>query len=910
MSRPLDPARLKAASARFVAFFRELSGSFLERDDVLHQIALALLSREHVLLTGPPGTAKSQLASAVFERLIDEETGEPSLYARQFTESTVQTDLVGPINFKTLTETGRTEHFTDEGMLGAVHAFLDEVFDGRDMLLRAALNVLHERELKQGTRITRGRFECALLASNRYLADILESSRETLLAFVDRIAFVSFIPRGFADPRNLGAVLKRQIGGASRRPLEEPLTIQDVDALQAMVDSVYISDAICGGLATLLELLDAELQAAVRADPTFIPTRYLSTRTAVRSGRILRAICVYDKLFRAAERPLEVLPRDLEGLRLHLVLTGPEPGAIAKLLERETEARERRQLGILRTEREIFDRCWAKMPHIRIERRPDPEPPPVREIAPKSSTGGAKGASAPEAKAAAEGASNAPKQPERRAPSALERRAAEALATRDPRKIAPVLRDLVPVSHGGGADGERATALMRECVAAIHAEALGAALAAGAATAPVLDAATGLAELADVLDEASAATRPLSRWLRGRALALIGDAAAYALGVSEKDLEIAADQGGKASLLVRAERRLKVLEQLAATRASLVAQGVDAAERDAAEGAWARGIDAAEEEAVIHCDGGIQEAAAASLATRGPGQLAAVLRDLAGEIERVERVGQRIAALRGAPPARAEAAPARASLEARVLGPRVGALVAASFDRLDTRDRDAFFAEIERILDLLASAGLAGVVAPRDWIGWTAGALVRAEREAPAHADAPPDLDGYRALRGSHPRVSNAYVIAKVAVRVAAPAASPAEGLSALAALLAVIPEPTRAEAVRLDLARVERAVAYLERWWEHLARDGSDKGQARLGAIAGSQFFALLFKESALVRFVLETRVIGELFPDHAGAAAALRARIDALQDRARHNALELLRGRNDAAWAATLREPAGRAP
>src|SRR6185436_802622 len=141
-------APLRQAGDRFVAFFRELESAFLEREDVLKQIALALLSREHVLMTGPPGTAKSQLAHRVLGRIVSEVTGKPSLFARQFTESTVQTDLVGPIDFRTLMDTGRTEHFTDEGILGAVHAFLDEVFDGRDMLLRSTLNLLQERELK------------------------------------------------------------------------------------------------------------------------------------------------------------------------------------------------------------------------------------------------------------------------------------------------------------------------------------------------------------------------------------------------------------------------------------------------------------------------------------------------------------------------------------------------------------------------------------------------------------------------------------------------------------------------------------------------------------------------------------------------------------------------------------------
>src|SRR4051794_35176652 len=372
MSRTLEPARLKAASARFVAFFRELSESFLEREDVLHQIALALLCREHVLLTGPPGTAKSQLASAVFERLIDEETGEPSLYARQFTESTVQTDLVGPINFKTLTETGRTEHFTDEGMLGAVHAFLDEVLDGRDMLLRTTLNVLNERELKQGTKTTVGRIECALMTTNRYLAEVLESSRETLLAFIDRIAFVGFVPKGFAEPESMGRVLRSQVGGA-RRSLKTVLTIQDLDVLQAAAERVVVSDEILSALAGMLAQLDSDLASAAKSDPTFMPTRYLSTRTAVRLGRILRSICIYDTIMHDSRRDHEVEVKDFGMLRLSLLLSGPARGGLAKLLENETDPRERRQIAILRTEREIFERALARVP--KIERRTPKKPP-------------------------------------------------------------------------------------------------------------------------------------------------------------------------------------------------------------------------------------------------------------------------------------------------------------------------------------------------------------------------------------------------------------------------------------------------------------------------------------------------------------------------------------------------------
>lgn len=366
----LDEERLRTALHRFRLFFEELRGLFLERDDVLEQAALALLAREHHLITGPPGTAKSAIASAIVGRIVDERTGTASLFARQITESTVQTDLVGPIDFKALTETGRTEHFTDEGLLGAVHAHLDEVLDGRDMLLRSTLNLLHERELKQGTRIVRGAVECALMTTNRYLAEVLEDSRDRLLAFVDRIAYVGFVPKGFADPAHLTRVLEVQAGG--RRPPSPSalLTIQDLDVLQDAVDAVHVPAVLFERLAQLLACFEEECASAARADPSFLPTRYLSTRTAVRLARALKASCVLDAAFAHPERALEARSQDFARLRLSLLLSGPSPSDVEALLARETDPRERRQLEILRTERELFEHALARLPEVREDAAP------------------------------------------------------------------------------------------------------------------------------------------------------------------------------------------------------------------------------------------------------------------------------------------------------------------------------------------------------------------------------------------------------------------------------------------------------------------------------------------------------------------------------------------------------------
>jgi MoxR-like ATPase len=376
MPHRLDTRR-RVALHRFAEFFAELKGAFRERDEVLDQVALALLAREHVLMTGPPGTAKSALSSAVVGRIRCEESGEPSLFARQFTESTVQTDLIGPVNFKTLTETGRTEHFTDEGMLGAIHAFLDEVFDGRDMLLRSTLNVLEERELKHGTKVTKGAIECALMTTNRYLAEVLEDSRETLLAFVDRVAFVNFVPRGFARSESMDAVLGQSVGAHGARNLRAELSIQDLDVLQAMVEQVEVPTHVLVQLRQLVEAFESEQRLAARADPQFVPTRYLSTRTVVRLGKLLRAICVFDKATHRPERPLRVDTDDLGALRLSLLLTGPRYADIEGLLERESDARERRQLKLMQREHELFTACIARLPQV----QPGAEPTVAAEHA-------------------------------------------------------------------------------------------------------------------------------------------------------------------------------------------------------------------------------------------------------------------------------------------------------------------------------------------------------------------------------------------------------------------------------------------------------------------------------------------------------------------------------------------------
>ncbi len=360
MTQTQPAPSFNVSASAFRQYFSELRETYLERETLFTQIELALLCREHVLVIGPPGTAKSAIATSVLGRLVDEVTGQPSLFSKQISESTVQTDLIGPVDFKVLTETGRTEYLTEDGMLGASHAFLDEVFDGRDMLLRSILNVLHERELKHGRRVTKGQCECAIMTSNRYLSEVLARSPDLLLPFTDRLAFICFCPKGFARGSSRASMLQRFARG--QRPVwRSVLTLQQLDVLQTAVEQVTVTSQITEGLELLADALERALRAQVLALPDYVPTKYFSQRSVVKALWALKAAVVRDKIFKRPHRALQVQPEDLESLRYFFLLGGPAVEDLDLLRQSSEDPRDQAQLEILRVEHRAFETALAQV---------------------------------------------------------------------------------------------------------------------------------------------------------------------------------------------------------------------------------------------------------------------------------------------------------------------------------------------------------------------------------------------------------------------------------------------------------------------------------------------------------------------------------------------------------------------
>ena len=188
----------------------------VDREALLELVALAAVAGEHVLIIGPPGTAKSEavrrvsraLGGSYFEYLLG-----------RFTEPS---ELFGPVDLQKLRE-GIVETRT-EGMLPEAElAFLDEVFLGSTAILNTLLGLLNERVYRRGHTQVRCPLRVCVGASNGLPED------PALGAFADRFVVRAFVAP-IADPL-LEDLLE---AGWQGRPADaHTASVADLDALAA-----------------------------------------------------------------------------------------------------------------------------------------------------------------------------------------------------------------------------------------------------------------------------------------------------------------------------------------------------------------------------------------------------------------------------------------------------------------------------------------------------------------------------------------------------------------------------------------------------------------------------------------------------------------------------------------------------
>ena len=202
----------------------DLSAQYAERDTEINLGILAVLTRQHFLQLGPPGTAKSMLArdiaGAVGGRYFWH------LMNRHMTPD----QLFGPPDLGAIRKEGRL-YYVSDGMLQEAHIFFaDEIFKCSSATLNDLLTVANERLFKNGDQTVRVPLISIFGASN----EMPSSDSEELEAFWDRFLIRKFV-LPIRDPSNFVKMLT--MGARTQQPV---LTLEALEHAAEAIDAVAV----------------------------------------------------------------------------------------------------------------------------------------------------------------------------------------------------------------------------------------------------------------------------------------------------------------------------------------------------------------------------------------------------------------------------------------------------------------------------------------------------------------------------------------------------------------------------------------------------------------------------------------------------------------------------------------------
>jgi MoxR-like ATPase len=230
--------------AKIVALRDELAATLLERETAIETALLALLTGEHLLLLGPPGTAKSMLVRAICERILG-----ATYFERLLTRFSVPEELFGPLSLSAL-EQDRYQRVTSGSLVEAHIAFLDEVFKANSSILNALLGVINERIYHEAGQAIPVPLLSLFGASNETPED------NGLGALYDRFLLRVVVPP-LADDNSV-----RQLFDLQPAPAGASLTLDELRNAQEQVRQLPLSDEVREAVITIKHELEHEGLAA------------------------------------------------------------------------------------------------------------------------------------------------------------------------------------------------------------------------------------------------------------------------------------------------------------------------------------------------------------------------------------------------------------------------------------------------------------------------------------------------------------------------------------------------------------------------------------------------------------------------------------------------------------------------
>lgn len=273
------------------ATIKFINRQVIDRDEIVRQCFYALLTGEHQLLLSRTGMAKSLLARQIFCCFEN-----ANVFEKQLTKDTMPDNLFGAYDIDQMKK-GKMLHNVEGSIVLADFAFLDEIFDANDMLLRSLLSLLNEKRLINGQQQIKSTLNSVIGATN-YLR-----ATEMLEAVLDRFLYKSYIP----ENKNLYTKLAidriyQQNYGTVTVP-EQKIDLDDFLFLRKVIKSqtLKIPEYILFLKNYILRRYIEETKAQDPNQSNFT----ISDRTSVKIQDLFRASAILDFRMEVEEKDLD-----------------------------------------------------------------------------------------------------------------------------------------------------------------------------------------------------------------------------------------------------------------------------------------------------------------------------------------------------------------------------------------------------------------------------------------------------------------------------------------------------------------------------------------------------------------------------------------------------------------------------
>jgi len=287
--------------------FARVAERVIGRDVIILQFACALLTRQHVMLLGRTGIAKSMLANELFE--IFKASGAKTFSIKASAEDT-KDNYFGPIDIPRYRDEGVKVRRIRGSVLEADFAFLDELFDTNEQILRDIMLLLSDRMLFEGAERYHARLHTCMAASN-YLR-----LNEVTEAVVDRFAYRSVIAaetNAFTQYRIDRSFMNIQAGAGGPA---KPISRVEID---------YLARVVCGQVGDInIEVSDEVLYLKNIILRYFIERMRKAKGSFYISPRRQAAVINHLRAWALINNRTKVEEDDLPKMNLMLCMVGAE----------------------------------------------------------------------------------------------------------------------------------------------------------------------------------------------------------------------------------------------------------------------------------------------------------------------------------------------------------------------------------------------------------------------------------------------------------------------------------------------------------------------------------------------------------------------------------------------------------